>query len=97
MLKPKHLNKSNTLGITMYKTKITKKGQITLPNEYRERLDLGTGSLVVVELKNGRILVQKPKSDLRSLFGSWSDLTDKKVKEIKSTWHDWNAKNLRRL
>jgi len=81
----------------MYKTKITKKGQITLPNEYRKRLDLSTGSVVVVELKKDCLLVQKPKSDLEGLFGAWSDITDKQIKQIKSIWRGWNEKNIRRL
>lgn len=81
----------------MYKTKITKKGQITLPNEYRERLDLSTGSVVVVELRKNQILVQKPKSDLAELFGSWSDITDKQTKQIKNIWRGWNEKNIRGL
>ena len=85
------------LPIEMYKTKITKKGQITLPSEYREKLDLNTGSVVVVEIKNNNILVKKPKSDLKKLFGSWSDLSDKQLKQIKLIWRGWNEKNIRRF
>ncbi len=81
----------------MYKTKITRKGQITLPSEYREKLDLGTGSVVVVELKQNKILVQKPKFGLEGLFGAWSDMTDKDVKRIKSIWRGWNEKDIRGL
>ena len=81
----------------MYKTKITKKGQITLPNEYREKLDFGTGSVVVVDLKKDYLRIQKPKSDLEELFGAWSDITDKQVKQIKNIWRGWNEKSIRRL
>lgn len=81
----------------MYKTKITKKGQITLPNEYREKLDLITGSVVVVDLRKNHILVQKPQSDLEELFGAWSDITDRQLKQIKSIWRGWNEKSIRRL
>ena len=81
----------------MYKTKVTKKGQITLPNEYREKLDLSTGSVVVLDLKKGQILVQRPKHDLEGLFGAWADITDKQVKKIKSIWQGWNEKNIRRF
>ena len=79
----------------MYRTKVTKKGQITLPNEYREKLELGTGSVVVVELKHDKMIVQKPKTDLERLFGAWSDMTDKDVKRIKSIWRGWNEKDIR--
>ena len=81
----------------MYKTKITKKGQITLPSEFREKLDLSTGSVVVVELKSNQILVKKPKSGLEKLFGSWSDLSDKQLKQIRSIWRGWNDKSIRRF
>jgi AbrB family looped-hinge helix DNA binding protein len=81
----------------MYKTKITRKGQITLPNEYRKKLDLSTGSVVVVDLKKDSILVQKPKTDLEGLFGAWADMTDEEVKRIKSIWRGWNEKDIRGL
>jgi len=81
----------------MFKTKITKKGQITLPSDYREKLDLSTGSVVVVDLRKEQIIVQKPKSGLEELFGSWSDITDKQLKQIRTIWSKWNAKNIRRF
>ena len=81
----------------MYKTKITKKGQITLPAEYREKLELSKGSVVSLDLRGSQILVQKPKSDLKELFGAWSDVSDKDVTQIKRIWHDWNEKDFRRL
>ena len=79
----------------MYKTKITRKGQITLPIEYREKLDLSTGSVVVVEIKNKRLMVMKPKSNLDNLFGAWSDISDKELKKIRSIWRGWNEKTIR--
>lgn len=81
----------------MYKTKITKKGQITLPSDYRQKLDLSTGVVVEIILKNGKILVKKPKSNLDKLFGAWSDMTDKEVKKIKDIWRDWDGKNIHRF
>ena len=81
----------------MYKTKITKKGQIILPSDYREKLDLDTGSVVVVEIHKDQILVHKPKSDLRELFGAWSEISDKDVKCIKTIWRSWNEKNIHRF
>lgn len=81
----------------MFKTKITKKGQITLPSDYREKLDLSTGSVVDVDLENGQILVKKPKSTLEELFGAWSDMTDKDIKQIRKIWQGWNEKIIRRF
>ena len=81
----------------MYKTKITKKGQITLPDDYRKKLDLGVGSVVVLEMGNNQILVQKPKCDLKKLFGAWSDIKEKDVKAIKAIWRGWDEKNIHRL
>ncbi len=80
-LKPKLLNKSNTRNITYV-------------YEYREKLNLGAGSVVAVELKNDKILVEKPKADLKALFGTWTDLDDKKIREIKKVWSNWNEKNI---
>ena len=36
-------------------------------------------------------------SDLEELFGAWSDITDKQVKQIRNIWRGWNEKNIRRL
>lgn len=81
----------------MYKTKITSKGQITLPSDYREKLELDRGSVVVVEMQRGQILVHKPKSNLENLFGAWSELTDKDIKQVKAIWRGWNEKTFHRL
>ena len=81
----------------MYKTKITKKGQITLPSHYREKLHLPTGSVVAVDLRGEQILVKKPMSSLQELFGAWSDMTEKDVKRIKNIWRGWNEKSLGRF
>ena len=37
------------------------------------------------------------KTKLEELFGSWSDITDKQVKEIKDIWRSWNEKNILRF
>ena len=48
-----------------------------------------------MEIKNNEILVKKPKSDLKNLFGSWSDIKDDDLRKIRSIWRGWNEKNLR--
>lgn len=95
---PKIFNNGNTLGITrMYKTKVTSKGQITLPRDFLKKLKLKTGSVVVVDIKNHGILVNKPKFDLKKVFGAWSDLKANDVRKMKNIWRGWDEKAVRGL
>lgn len=48
--------------------KITSKGQITLPKEVRKLLDVGTGSVVLFEKEDDKIVI-KPAKTLRDLKG----------------------------
>ncbi len=48
--------------------KITSKGQITLPKEVRELLDVHTGSVVVFEQENDKVVI-KPARTLREFKG----------------------------
>jgi len=52
---------------------------------------------VVLDLKKEQILVRKPKSDLKEMFGAWSDMSSEDVKEIKAIWRGWNEKDFHRL
>lgn len=83
--------------VIVYKTKVTRKGQITLPIDYREKLDIGAGSVVALDVRGQHILVSKPKAKQNELFGSWSELTDGDVKRIRDVWRGWNEKNIRRF
>lgn len=81
----------------MYRTKVTKKGQITLPDEYRERLDIGAGTVLLIDIDKESIVVQKPKSSLKSMFGLWSDIDDKAIRKMKPVWRASDGKNIRRF
>ena len=81
----------------MYKTKITKKGQITIPSLYREKLNIGTGSVLVVDMVKDKIMIEKPKNGIEKLFGVWKDLSDKDFKEIRKVWVGWNEKSFGEL
>jgi len=48
--------------------KITSKGQITLPKEVRDLLDVHTGSVVIFEQENDRVVI-KPARTLREFKG----------------------------
>ena len=69
----------------MYKTKMTKKGQITIPAEYRKKLGLNTGSVVAVELEDDKLTLEKPK-DLLDLCGAWKDMPEERIKEMRARW-----------
>ena len=81
----------------MYRTKLTQKGQITVPLEYREKLNLATGSVVEIKMKNKEILLKKAEEDLDKLFGKWKNLSEKSLKELRSAWKGWNAKDFNKL
>jgi len=81
----------------MYKTKVTKKGQITLPDEYREKLDIGAGTVLLINMDKDNIVVQKPKSSLKGMFGLWSDIDDKIIRKMKPIWRASNGKDIRRF
>ena len=49
-------------------TKISKGLQITIPAEFRNKLDLEVGSKVEVELKDTKIIISPIDEDLEKLF-----------------------------
>jgi AbrB family looped-hinge helix DNA binding protein len=72
----------------VYRSKMTSKGQITIPKSIRELLHLLKGDeVVLVPTEKGVIL----KRETASLRGIWKDkLTEKEIndgiKEIRSKW-----------
>jgi AbrB family looped-hinge helix DNA binding protein len=72
----------------VYRSKMTSKGQITIPKSIRELLHLRKGDeVVLVPTEKGVIL----KRETASLRGIWKDeLTEKEIndgiKEIRSKW-----------
>jgi len=72
----------------VYRSKMTSKGQITIPKSIRELLHLRKGDeVVLVPTEKGLIL----KRETASLRGIWKDeLTEKEIndgiKEIRSKW-----------
>ena len=53
---------------------VTRKGQITLPKELRERFGIEEGDRVEVMRKGGEIIIRKVERDFEGVLGSWSDL-----------------------
>jgi len=71
-------------------SKISKKGQITIPKDIREKLGLNTGDKVIFEpIAQGILIRKKEDSDinkvLNEITGIWKDhplFKDKTTKEI---------------
>lgn len=77
----------------MPKTKVTKKGQITIPLEYREEFDLNVGTVVEIKKVNNKLMIEKPMKDIMELKGAWKDVPDKVFEDMKKAWSRWNGKN----
>lgn len=80
----------------MLTTKITKKGQITIPLEYRKELNLDIGTVVEIKKSDSRILIEKPAVDIMELRGAWKDMPEKIFKDMKERWGRWNEKGIAR-
>lgn len=49
---------------------VTQKGQVTIPVEIRELLDIQTGDRVVFYVEEGRVILSAVRETLRSAYGS---------------------------
>lgn len=87
---------SNTLGITMFTTKVTKKGQITIPVEFRNEFQLGVGSVIELKKVDNGILIERPLKDVMSLKGKWADIPEKIFTDMRRHWGKWNEKSIAR-
>jgi AbrB family looped-hinge helix DNA binding protein len=58
----------------MASTKITSKGQITLPAEFRKREGFHPGDMVTVREQNGQLIVEPAVQSVRRMKGVLSDL-----------------------
>ena len=76
----------------MLTTKVTKKGQITIPLEYRKEFDLYIGTVVKIKKSKEGLLIEKPKKDIMDLKGAWKDIPEKIFDEMRKSWSSWNDK-----
>ena len=77
----------------MLTTKVTKKGQITIPIEYRKEFNLVIGAVVEIKKSEFGILIKKPKKDIMELKGAWKDIPEKVFKDMRKSWSAWNDKS----
>ena len=73
----------------MFRTRMTKKGQITIPAEYREAMNLETGAVVEIRKESEKLLIRKPRGDIMRLKGSWNDVPKEVFDEMKKSWGRW--------
>jgi AbrB family looped-hinge helix DNA binding protein len=69
---------------------VTTKGQITLPSEIREQLDIEKGSRMVVLIKGGWIFMRPVKrlSELRGILKEAGKKSEELVREIRQEWDE---------
>lgn len=73
----------------MAKTKVTTKGQITIPQEFREKLGISRGTLVNIKMEKEKIVVEKPKGSLMELGGSMPWFSKELEEDINRLWKRW--------
>lgn len=56
----------------MFSGKVTRKGQVTIPAEYRDKFDLHEGDLVTFGEADGGVLVRSQRDIVRRTAGSLS-------------------------
>lgn len=74
----------------MAETTVTRKGQITLPKELRERFGIEEGDQMEVTRKGEEIVVRKVKRDFKIALGSWSDLdlNEDFFRKLRGEWEE---------
>lgn len=76
----------------MIKAKVSKKSQIVIPKEIRERVGISEGDELIIDVEGTRVILRaKPKNYTRSLRGLhknvWKGIDPKKyVKSERESW-----------
>jgi AbrB family looped-hinge helix DNA binding protein len=77
----------------MAKVKVTRKYQVTIPQEVREKTGLRIGDELLVREEEERIVIEKPL-DIEKLAGSWDHIvsTEKFMEEARGLWKTWRLR-----
>lgn len=72
---------------------MTRKYQVTIPKEVRERIGVKVGDELLVSGKDRRIVLEKPV-DLEDLAGAWVHVesTDGFMENVRKLWKTWKVK-----
>jgi len=74
----------------MLKVKVTRKYQVTIPQEVREKIGVNVGDELFVREEERRIILEKP-IDLDKLAGAWGHVEDTEsfMEEARRLWKTW--------
>jgi len=77
----------------MAKVKVTRKYQVTIPEEVRHKIGVRIGDELLVREEGEKIVLERP-IDLEKLAGSWSHIesTERFMEEVRGLWKTWKLK-----
>jgi len=77
----------------MAKVKVTRKYQVTIPEEVRHKIGVMIGDELLVREEEEKIVLERP-IDLEKLAGSWSHIesTERFMEEVRGLWKTWKLK-----
>lgn len=73
----------------MHKTKVTRKGQVTIPEELRKRLNIQEGDVLAVRQVGNRVVMEE-QEDIMKAFGAWKWFTEEDRAAIREAWRSWD-------
>jgi len=71
-----------------YPSRISSKGQVTIPKKIRSKLKIAPGDFILFEEKEGEVVLKKARLSLEEDFNKLVAVLDKKVKKIGITDKD---------
>ena len=77
----------------MEKVKVTRKYQVTIPKEIREKIGIKIGDELLVSEDERRIILEKP-ANLDTIAGSWSHIEDADnfMEDVRRLWRTWRLR-----
>jgi len=77
----------------MARVKVTRKYQVTIPQEVRRKVGVSVGDQLLVREEERKIIFEKPV-DVEKLAGSWDHVesTEKFMNEVRELWKIWKLK-----
>jgi len=77
----------------MAKVKVTRKYQVTIPEEVRHKIGVRVGDELLVREEEEKIVLERP-IDIEKLAGSWSHIesTERFMEEVRGLWKTWKLK-----